>query len=191
MVVAALTLLLGLGIADPGSARLMPAFLSNDHMPAIFLSRWMPSLFLPAAAPDVVPKGSADEAAMLRAIAEFNRQLSAAYLALDPAPLAAEPMADSLRQDYVTEIAILKRQGRALDQTVLDIRIEAATRLPDLTWSVDTVEAATVRYLNAADRTQISPSPASKYAMNYTLDRSSSGWKMVSVDTRRTGKRDD
>ena len=191
MVVAALTLLLGLGIADPGNARLMPTFLSNDHMPATFLFRWMPSFFLQPPMPGVVPKGTADEAAMLRAIVEFNRQLSAAYLALEPAALAAEPMADSLRQDYGAEIAFLKRQGRALEQTVQDIRIEEVARLPDLTWSVNTVEAVTVRYLNAADRTPIAAYPASNYAMNYTLDKSSSGWKMIRVEARKTGKRDE
>ena len=191
MVVGALTLLLGLGIADPGNARLMPAFLSNDHMPAIFLFRWMPSFFLQPPMPGVVPKGSADEAAMLRAIAEFNRKLSVAYLALEPAALAAEPMADSLRQDYGAEIAFLKRQGRALEQTVQDIRIEEVARLPDLTWSVNTVEAVTVRYINATDRTPITTYAASNYAMNYTLDKSSSGWTMIRVDTRKTGKRDE
>ncbi len=174
MVLGALALLLALGLADPRYGRLMPSQL--EHLANRF---------------GVAAKPVVDKPAMHGAIVQFNRQLSAAYLALEPAALAAEPMTDSLRQDYVAEIAFLKSQGRALEQTVQDIRIEEVTRLPDLTWSVNTVEAVTVRYLNAADRTPIASYPVSNYAMNYTLDKSSSGWTMVRVETRKMRKRDD
>ena len=174
MVLGALALLLALGLADPRYGRLIPSQL--EHL----------ANRLGVASEPVV-----DKQAMHGAIVQFNRQLSAAYLALEPAALAAEPMADSLRRDYGAEIAFLKRQGRALEQTVQDIRIVEVTRLPDLTWSVNTVEAVTVRYINATDRTPITTYPASNYAMNYTLDKLSSGWKMVRVETRKMGKRDD
>ncbi len=111
MVAGALALGLGLGLADPSNTRLMPSLL--EHFAGLL---------------GVASKPVVDKQAMHGAIVQFNRQLSAAYLALEPVALVAEPMADSLRQDYVAEIAFLKRQGRALEQTVQDIRIEEVPR---------------------------------------------------------------
>lgn len=173
MFAGSLALLLGLGFADPGNSRLMTSFFSTD-----------PPL-------GVVPKGAADEEGIVRTITRFNRILSAAYLELDPAALAASPMDDGLRRNYVEEIAFLTNDGRALEMTVRDIRIAEVRRLPDRMLSVDTVESVKVRYLRASDRTQIVADPETQYAMNYTLEDSAAGWRITGVQTMEAGKRDD
>ena len=173
MVAVSLGLLLGLGFADPGNTRLMSSFFSN------------------APRPGVLATGAFDEAGIIRAIAEFNRRLSAAYLELDPAALGDYPMDEGLRRDYAAEIAFLKQDGRALEMTVRHIRIERVRRLPSSMLSVDTVESVKVRYLNTADRAQIADHPAATYAMNYTLEKSAAGWKIAGVETMRAGKRDE
>lgn len=171
MVTGALGLLLGLGVADPGNTRLMTSF------------------FAQGPAPGVVPRGSAEAQQMLGAITGFDRALSAAYLALDPATLKSFPMDDALRRRYAEEISFLKNDGRALEMTVRDIRIESVRRLADKTLSVETVESVKIRYLNAADHNQIAAYPAAKYAMNYVLAKSASAWKIVGVETLRAEKR--
>lgn len=171
MVTGALGLLLGLGAADPGNTRLMTSFVAQGP------------------APGVLPKGSAEAQQMLGAVTRFNRSLSAAYLALDPAALQAFPIDGALRRRYAEEISFLKNDGRALEMTVRDIRIESVRRLADRTLSVDTVESVKIRYLSAADRRQIAAYPATKYAMNYVLAKSASAWKVVGVDTLRVEKR--
>ncbi len=173
MVLGSVALLQVLGVADPSNRRLMTSFFSTTP------------------APGVVPKGALDEAGMLRALAEFNSTLSAAYLTLEPAALMAVAMDDALKQRYVEELAFLQAGGRALELTVQDIRIERVARLLDLTLSVDTVETVKVRYLNPLDRSELEAHPAARYAMNYTLEQSGSGWKIVGVETIKAGARDD
>lgn len=173
MVAGALGLLLGLGLADPGNTRLMTSF------------------FAQGPAPGILPKGSAEAQQTLGAITRFNHGLSAAYLALDSAALKAYPMDDGLRRRYAEEITFLKNDGRALEMTVQDIRIKSVRRLADLTLSVDTVESVKIRYLGAADRTQIAAYPAAKYEMNYTMAKSESTWKVVDVETTRVEKRNE
>jgi len=173
MVAGSLAVLLGLGVADPGNRRLMPSFFSTD-----------PPL-------GVVPRGAVDEQGIHRAIAQLNDALAAAYLELDSSALAAAPVADPLRRGYVEEIAFLAKDGRALEMTVRDIRIAEVRRLPERMLSVDTVESVKVRYLRAADRTQILAYPETQYAMNYTLEESAAGWRITGVQTMAAGKRDD
>lgn len=172
MVIAALALLLGLGFADPSKSRLMPSFFSADPPPG------------------VVPRGAIDEGAIVSTIAHFNRDLSSAYLALNPAALAAVPMDEKLRRDFVEELAFLRKGGRALDVTVRDIRISQVRRLENLMLSVDTVESVRIRYLNASDGVEVRAYPEARYAMNYTLEESGSRWKIVAVETMEVGKRD-
>lgn len=173
MAAGSLALLIVLGHADPGSKRLMPALFSNDE---------------PVGA---LPKGSFDERAIHREIVEFNLDLSRAYLALDPAAIAARPMADDLKRRYAEEIAFLKSDGRALQMAVGDIRIKTVARLPSELWSVDTVESVKIGYLNAADGSQRTVPMTASYAMNYTLDKSGAGWKVVGVETMKVGGRDE
>lgn len=173
MVAGALALLLGLGFADPGNRRLMTSFFSKDPPPG------------------VVPRDAVDEAGIMRAITQFNRDLSAAYLELNPALLAAAPMDEGLRRNFAEEIAFLRRDGRALEMTVREVRISEVRRLPNLMLSVDTVEAVRVRYLNASDRRQILAHPATRYAMNYTLEKSGAAWKIAAVETMQAAERDD
>lgn len=173
MITGALALLVGLGFADPGNSRLMPSFFSTD-----------PPL-------GIVPRSSFDEAGIVLAITQFNRDLSVAYLELNPAALAASPMDEHLRRNYVDEVAFLRKDGRALEITVRDIRISEVRRLQNMMLSVDTVESVKVRYLNPSERTEILAYPETRYAMNYTLDKSGAGWKIAGVETTNVGKRDD
>ena len=178
MVLGALGLLLALGFADPTSVRLMPSL--KEHFTSLLL-----------ALGSADPKGAPDEKAIHHAIAEFNRNLSLAYLGPTLAPLMAYPMADGLRQNYLEEIDFLQRDGRVLELTVRDIRIEKVTELTgltDLILSVDTVESVKVRYLKASDRTEIVASPVASYWMNYTLEKAASGWKIAGVETMHLGK---
>ena len=175
MVLGALGLLLALGFADPTSVRLMPSL--KEHFTNLLL-----------ALGSADPKGAHDEKAIHHAIAEFNRNLSLAYLGPTPAPLMAYPMADGLRQNYLEEIGFLQRDGRVLELTVRDIRMEKVTRLTDLILSVDTVESVKVRYLKASDRTEIVTSPVASYWMNYTLEKAASGWRILGVETMHLGK---
>lgn len=188
MVLGALAILLSLGLADPNNSRLMTTFLSSPSAPW-----WWPHLCYncdnKAPPPAVAPKGSAEEAALQRAIAEFNRNLSLAYLGPNPAALTATPMADGLRQNYLEEIGFLQRDGRVLELTVQDIRMEKVTRLTPLMLSVDTVESVKVRYLKVSDRTEIATSPVASYWMNYTLEKAASGWKIAGVETMHLEKR--
>lgn len=168
MAAGSLALLIALGHADPSSTRLMSSLFSNEPV-------------------GVLAKGAFDEDAIYRAILEFNRDLSKAYLQLDPAALAANPMADALKRNYAEEIAFLKNDGRALQMTAENIRIKTVARLPSERLSVDTVESVKIGYLNASDGSQrIAPATAS-YAMNYTLDKSGAGWKVVGVETMKAG----
>ena len=173
MVSASLLLLVGLGIADPGNSRLMSSFLAKDPLPG------------------VLPPGAFDERALLRTIADFNSGVSAAYLALDPALLLAAPMTDSVKRGFAAEIAFLKQDGRRLEMTVRDIRLEQVRRLADLKFSVLTVEDVTVRYLEAARGLEIVSYPGSEYQMSYTLDESPSGWRIAAVETIAAAKRDE
>ena len=187
MVLGSLALLLALGFADPSNSRLMTTFLSSPSAPW-----WWPHSCYDcdnkAPPPAVAPKGSAEEAALQRAIAAFNRNLSLAYLGPNPAALTAYPMAEGLRQNYLEEIGFLQRDGRVLELTVQDIRMENVTRLTPSMLSVDTVESVKVRYLKASDRTEIVTSPVASYWMNYTLEKAASGWKIAGVETMHLGK---
>ena len=178
MVLGSLALLLALGFADPTNVRLMPSI--QEH----FTNLLQAIGFADA-------KGAPDEEGISPAIAEFNRKLSLAYLELDPAALTDAVMDDGLRRNYINEINFLQQDGRALELTVQDIRIKKVSRLATLMLSVDTLESVKVRYLKAADRTEIIAYPVASYAMNYTLDKAASGWTIVGVETLRPGKRNE
>lgn len=172
MAAGSLALLIALGHADPSNKRLMSSLFSNEAV-------------------GVLPKGSFDEEAIGRAIVQFNRDLSTAYLQLDAAALAANPMADALKRNYEQEIAFLKQDGRVLQMTVEEVQIRSVARLANERWSVDTVESVQIGYLNASDRSPRSAPAAARYAMNYTLDRSGSGWAIVGVETMKADRRDE
>lgn len=176
MVAGALALLLGFGYADPDKNRLLPSF-SEHAMEKVS-----------AGAP---PKDSLDEAEIIRTIADFNRQLSVAYLELDADALKDVPLDDRIRKSYAEEIAFLKKDGRVLEQTVRDIKVKKMTLLADSVLSVDTVETVKVRYLNATDRKEIFAYPEASYAMNYTLADAAPGWKIAGVETMKVGRRDE
>ncbi len=173
MIVGALVLLIGLGFADPGNSRLMPSFFSTD-----------PPL-------GVVARGSVDEIGIASAITQFNRDLSAAYRDLDASAVTAAPMAESLRRNFVEEIEYLRKDGRALEMTVRDIRISEVRRLQNLMLSVDTIESVRIRYLSVEDRREIRAQPETRYTMNYTLQGSRSGWTVAAVETLDAGQRNE
>ena len=178
MVLGSLGLLLALGFADPTNVRLMPSI--KEH----FTSLLRVLGFADA-------KDAPDEEGISPAIVEFNRKLSLAYLELNAAALRDAVMDDGLRQNYIEEINFLQQDGRALELTVQDIRIKKVSQLDKLMLSVDTLESVKVRYLKAADRTEIVVYPEAIYAMNYTLDKAASGWKIVGVETLRPGNRNE
>ena len=179
MVLGSLALLLALGFADPTNVRLMPSI--KEHFTS--LSRVL-GFFTDQ-------KDAPDEEGISPAIVEFNRKLSLAYLELNPAALTDAVMDDGLRRNTIEEINFLQQDGRVLELTVQDIRIKKVSRLANLMLSVDTLESVKVRYLKAADRTEIIAHPEASYAMNYTLDKAASGWKIVGVETMRPGKRNE
>jgi hypothetical protein len=183
MVLGALGLLLALGFADPGNVRLMPSI--KEHF-ANLSANLLPALGL---FPD--SKGKVDEEGIQRAIAEFNRKLSLAYLELNPGALTAYPMDERLRRTYIEEIDFLQQDGRVLDLTAQDIRIKQVSELPNLMWSVDTLESVKVRYLKATDRTEIVAYPQARYAMNYTLEKSGADWKIAAIETMSVGSADE
>ena len=171
MVAGALGILVALGFADEDKYQLMPSFRSNLRV-------------------GVLPKGEADEEGLYRAISQFNRQLSLAYRSLDPAPLAALPMDDRLRSGYLDELAFLARRGRTMEMTVGNIKLEEVRRLPNELVAVTTTESVALRYLKAADRTEIESYPEAAYVMRYLLERSSPGWKVMrseTVEVRQAG----
>ena len=178
MVLGSLALLLALGFADPTNVRLMPSI--KEH----FTNLLQALGFADA-------KGAPDAEGIAPAIVEFNRKLSLAYLELNPAALTDAVMDDGLRRNTIEEINFLQQDGRVLELTVQDIRIKKVSRLANLMLSVDTLESVKVRYLKAADRTEIIAHPEASYAMNYTLDKAASGWKIVGVETMRPGKRNE
>ena len=173
MVAGALALLLGLGFADPGNSLLMTSFFAKGPLPGI------------------VPKGAVDQGAIIHAITGFNRSLSAAYVDLDATALAAAPMDDALRRNYVEEITFLANDGRALEMTVRDVRIAEVRRLPDLRLSVDTVELVRVRYLKVPGREELVAHPEARYRMNYTLEEIGSGWRIAGVETMKVERPDE
>lgn len=181
MVLGSLALLQVLGLADPTSVRLMPSL--REHFSDLLQASGFTD-----------PKAAPDKEAIQRVIAEFNRKLSLAYLELNPAALTDALMDDGLRKNYIEEINFLQQDGRALELTVKEIRIQKITRLGDPAeqkLSVDTLESVKVRYLKATDRTEILAHPEAIYAMNYTLDKAASGWKIAGVKTMPTGKRNE
>ena len=178
MVLGSVGLLLALGFADPTNVRLMPSI--TEHFTNLLRGLGVS-----------VPKGAPDAEGISLAIVEFNRKLSLAYLELNPAALRDALMDEGLRQNYIEEINFLQKDGRVLELTVQGIRIEKVSKLDKLMLSVDTLESVKVRYLNSTDRSQILAHPEAMYAMNYTLDNSASGWKIVAVETRELGKRND
>ncbi|MDH4235172.1 MAG: hypothetical protein OEV15_08570 [Gallionella sp.] len=187
MVAGSLALLLALGFADPNTVKLMPSMFS--HLSSRFL--YLASFFSQNSPVDVAPKALPDEQGVSRAIVEFNRNLSRAYLELDPAALEAVSLDDGLRRNYSKEIAFLQRDGRALEMTVRNTSLKKVTVLPNAMLSVNTVESVRVRYLNAVNRTEIVSYPEARYAMNYTLDKDASGWKIMQVETLNVDKRDE
>ncbi len=175
MVLGSLALLLVLGFADPTNVRLMPSI--KVHFTNLLRALGGVELKNEPVAEGIYP-----------AIIEFNRKLSLAYLALNAAALTDAVMDDGLRQNYIEEINFLQKDGRALELTVQNIQIKKVSKLDKLMLSVDTLESVKVRYLKVADRTEIVASPVASYAMNYTLDKAASGWKIVGVETRKPGK---
>lgn len=174
MVAGSLALGLALAFADPDNTRLMPSF--SEHFQQVT---------------GEVPKKSLDEQEISRVIVDFNRDLARAYLELDAAVLASVPLDDRLRKDYVDEIAFLKKDERVLELTVRDIRVSGMSKLSDDMLSVNTTESVRIRYLNAKDKTEIVSYPEARSAMNYTLDKVASGWKIVQVATLNVGRRDE
>lgn len=179
MVLGALGLLLALGFADPSNVRLMPSIKEHFTNLSLALGFFSDS------------KGKADEEGIRRAIAEFNRNLSLAYLEINPAALTAYPMDDRLRRNYIEEIDFLQQDGRVLELTVQDIRIKQVSELPNQMWSVDTLESVKVRYLKVPERTEIVAYPQARYAMNYTLEKSGADWKIAAIETMNVGSADD
>lgn len=169
MVVGALALLLALGFADEDKYLLMPSFLKNPRM-------------------GVLPKGEPSEEGIYSTISLFNRGLSSAYLALDPSALMHLPMDERLRRSYVEEIAFLRKGGRAMEMTVTDVRIEEVSRLPSDLVSVRTTESVVLRYLTPSDGTEVASYPKTGYVMNYLLEPSASGWKVLGTQTLKVGK---
>ena len=165
MVAVALALLLALGSADPDHRRLMTSFFATGLRLGV----------LPGSAPE--------QAQVLDAVTHFTRSLSAAYLALDPAPLEAVPVGDSLGRGLAEEIAFLRKNGRALDMTVRDIRMLSVQRLENQVLRASTAELVAVRYLRAADRTEIEAQPAARYTMKYLLEPAGQGLRIVAVET--------
>ena len=178
MVLGSLALLLALGFADPTNVRLMPSI-------KVHFTNLLRALGV------VEPQNEPVAEGISPAIVEFNRKLSLAYLELNAAALRDALMDEGLRQNYIEEINFLQKDGRVLELTVQGIRIEKVSKLDKLMLSVDTLESVKVRYLNSTDRSQILAYPEAIYAMNYTLDNSASGWKIVAVETRELGKRND
>lgn len=178
MVLGSLALLVTLGFADPTNVRLMPSI--TEHFSNLMLMVGFAK-----------PQGVPAEEELSPVIVEFNRKLSLAYLELNPAALTDAVMDDGLRRNFTEEINFLLQDGRALELTVQDIRIEKVSRIDKLRLSVNTLEAVKVRYLKAAERTEIIAHPEAIYAMNYTLDKTASGWKIVGVQTLRPGKRNE
>ena len=178
MVLGSLALLLALGFADPTNVRLMPSIKEQ------FTNLLQVTGFADA-------KGAPAEEGISPVIVEFNRKLSLAYLELNPAALTDAVMDDGLRRNTIEEINFLQQDGRVLELTVQDIRIKKVSKLDKLRLSVDTVESVKVRYLKAADRTEIIAHPEASYAMNYTLDKAATGWKIAGVETMRPGKRNE
>lgn len=178
MVLGSLALLQTLGLADPASLRLMPSITVHfaNLLQALGVSE---------------PKGAPDAEGISPAIIEFNRKLALAYLELNAAALTDVVMDEGLRQNYIEEINFLQKDGRALELTVQNIRIEKVSPLDKLMLSVDTLESVKVSYLNSTDRSQILAYPEAMYAMNYTLDKVASGWKIMAVETRERGKRNE
>lgn len=174
MVAGSLGLGLALAFADPDNTRLMPSF--SEHFQQV--------------AGEVTEK-PLDEQEISSVIAAFNRDLARAYLELDAAALAAVPLDDRLRQSYVEEIAFLQKDGRVLELTVQDIRVSGMARLSNDMMSVNTAESVRIRYLNVKDKTEIVSYPETRSAMNYTLDKVASGWKIVQVATLNAGRRDE
>ncbi len=172
MAAGSLALLVVLGIADPGSRRLMPSLFSNAPVGEL-------------------PEGAIDRHAIQRTIGRFNRALSAAYLALDRALLAEVAMTDGVRRTYTDEIAFLGQDGRVLELAVLDIRIERVSRLPNLMLSVDTIESVQARELNSANGTRIAGHSPARYRMNYLLEEAATGWKIAGVETMKVEAADE
>ena len=174
MVAGSLALGLVLAFADPDNTRLMPSF--SEHFQQVT---------------GEVSEKRLDEQEISRVIAAFNRDLARAYLELDATALASVPLDERLRKDYVEEVAFLKKDGRVLELTVRDIRVSGMAGLSNDMLSVTTVESVRVRYLNAKDKTEIVSYPEARSAMNYTLDKVASGWKIVQVATLNVGRRDE
>lgn len=179
MVLGSLALLLALGFADPTNVRLMPSI--TEHFTNL----------LQMVGLHADQKDAPDEEGIHRAIAGFNRHLAQAYLEVNPAVLTAEPMDDGLRRNYTEEINFLQKDGRVLALTVRDIRIKKVSKLEGRMVSVDTLESVKIRYLKAADRTEIVAYPQARYAMNYTLEKSGADWKIAAIETMNAGSADD
>lgn len=167
MIAGALALLLGLGFADGERYRLMPTFSNNPRV-------------------GLLSSAEADEEGLRRTLSRFNGQLGLAYRTLDPSALASVPMDDGLRRSYVEELAFLRKDGRAMELSVADIGIEEVRRLPNELISVRTAESVSVRYLAAAGQAE-----TFGYVMNYLLERSPAGWKVLRAETLKVEERRD
>lgn len=117
-----------------------------------------------------------------RTIMDFSSSLSKAYLAGDPSLLAAGLIDDKLRTVIAEEITYLKREGRVMELSVKDLKIEEIRFISSRLIRVSTTETVGLRYLNIDDKKEIITYPDARQDMVYTVEYIMGKQKILSFE---------
>ena len=137
---------------------------------------------------DVASATKVREDEVLKVLVGFNDALKRAYSSLNPSGLFVFSMSDELRQNYLEELAFLKRDGRTMEVEVGAIKVKESRLLSPFMLKVRTVEPVAIRYVNIFDGTEIKSYPVVNYTVEYIFEIAPYGYKVVSVKTVQTEK---
>lgn len=113
----------------------------------------------------------------------FHSMLSQAYLSADSARAEDLPADKKIIKELAEEINFLVNNGKVMDISVGNIRVEKMERLSSFIVRVKTKETVSLSYLNITDRTEIVPMQVAEHEMSYLLGGGSGGWMLISLDT--------
>ncbi|MDH5718009.1 MAG: hypothetical protein OEZ22_10270 [Spirochaetia bacterium] len=135
---------------------------------------------------DKLPPVKKDKA--LQIIRLFNENIAKAYFLQNASLLKAVPMTNELRLNYEKDFYFLKQKKKIMQIEILDIKVKDTTRLSEILANIKTHELVKIRYLNAADKTELSQYKIMEYEINYTLELTEKRWKITAINVSSLNK---
>lgn len=129
---------------------------------------------------DIIEKGYMEVESIIR---NFNAALSEIYLSSDPSRVRALPVDEKLKKVVADDIAFLNKNGKVMNVSVGEIKLEDIRRLSPFELRVRTREIVSLSYLNAKDGTVSMPRQDAEYKMVYTLGMKDGRWIVIRYET--------